>query len=155
MMPLRKRNDMTIDNEKIAYVEGILNNLRYYRRQRDYADRQIRKYQAQLEQEKITGGVHSPPIMSSDEAKYQKGTRIYKNKVEQLLGEIAANEAQRDYFQKTLDRYDAFMNRLDPAEKDLIFSKYERQMSYEEIATELFRARESIRREIRNILMKW
>lgn len=144
-----------IDKEKIAYVEGILNNLSYYRRQRDYADRQIKKYKALLDREKITGGVHSPPIMSSDEAKYQKGTKIYKNKVEYLLGEIATYEAQRDWFQATLNRYDRFMSRLKPEEKDLIFSKYERQMSYEDIATELFRSRESIRRDIRNILMKW
>ena len=144
-----------IDKEKIAYVEGILNNLSYYRRQRDYADRQIKKFKALLDREKITGGVHSPPIMSSDEAKYQKGTKIYKNKVEYLLGEIATYEAQRDWFQATLNRYDRFMSRLQPEEKDLIFSKYERQMSYEDIATELFRSRESIRRDIRNILMKW
>ena len=144
-----------IDKEKIAYVEGILNNLSYYRRQRDYADRQIKKYKALLDREKITGGVHSPPIMSSDEAKYQKGTKIYKNKVEYLLGEIATYEAQRDWFQATLNRYDRFMSGLKPEEKDLIFSKYERQMSYEDIATELFRSRESIRRDIRNILMKW
>jgi len=146
---------MAIDKEKIAYVEGILNNLSYYRRQRDYADRQVRKYQAQLDQEKVTGGVHSPPIMSSDEAKYQKGTRIYKNKVEYLLGEIATYEAQRDWFQATLDKYDRFMAGLKPEEKDLIFSKYEKQMSYEEIAVELFRARESVRRDIKNILMRW
>lgn len=144
-----------IDKEKITYVEGILNNLSYYRRQRDYADRQIKKYKALLDREKITGGVHSPPIMSSDEAKYQKGTKIYKNKVEYLLGEIATYEAQRDWFQETLNRYDRFMSGLKPEEKNLIFSKYERQMSYEDIATELFRSRESIRRDIRNILMKW
>lgn len=144
-----------IDKEKIAYVEGILNNLSYYRRQRDYADRQVKKFKALLDREKITGGVHSPPIMSSEEAKYQKGTKIYKNKVEYLLGEIATYEAQREWFQATLSRYDRFMSRLKPEEKDLIFSKYERQMSYEDIATELFRSRESIRRDIRNILMKW
>lgn len=144
-----------IDPMKAAYVEGILSNIEYYRRQVNHFDLEEHRLNEELKKEKITGGVHSPGIMSPEEAKYQKGTRIYLNKVEYLIGEIDSCKQRRQWFQATLDRYARFMNGLDPEEHDMVFMKYEQQHSYEEIGELFFKSRESVRKTIRKALMKW
>ena len=144
-----------IDPMKAAYVEGILNNIEYYRRQVNHFEIEEHRLNEELEKERITGGVHSPGIMSTEEAKYQKGTHIYRNKVEYLLGEIASCQQRREWFQATLNRYAQFMKRLEPDEHDMVFMKYEQHHSYEEIGEQFFKSREAVRKTIRKALMKW
>ena len=144
-----------IDPMKAAYVEGILNNIEYYRRQVNHFEIEEHRLNEELEKERITGGVHSPGIMSTDEAKYQKGTKIYKNKVEDLIGRIASCQQRRDWFQATLDRYARVMKKLDAEEHDMVFMKYEQHHSYEEIGEQFFKSREAVRKTIRKALMKW
>lgn len=144
-----------IDPMKAAYVEGILNNIEYYRRQVNHFEIEEHRLNQELEREKITGGVHSPGIMSTEEAKYQKGTKIYKNKVEDLIGRIASCQQRRAWFQATLDRYARFMKALDSEEHDMVFMKYEQHHSYEEIGEQFFKSREAVRKTIRKALMKW
>lgn len=144
-----------IDPMKAAYVEGILNNIEYYRRQVNHFEIEEHRLNEELEKERITGGVHSPGIMSTEEAKYQKGTKIYKNKVEDLIGRIASCQQRRDWFQATLDRYARFMKKLDAEEHDMVFMKYEQHHSYEEIGEQFFKSREAVRKTIRKALMKW
>lgn len=144
-----------IDPMKAAYVEGILNNIEYYRRQVNRFEIEEHRLNEELEKERITGGVHSPGIMSTEEAKYQKGTKIYKNKVEDLIGRIASCQQRRDWFQATLDRYARFMKKLDAEEHDMVFMKYEQHHSYEEIGEQFFKSREAVRKTIRKALMKW
>lgn len=144
-----------IDPMKAAYVEGILNNIEYYRRQVNRFEMEEYRLNEELKKEKITGGVHSPGIMSPEEAKYQKGTRIYKNKVEDLIGEIISCQQRRAWFQQTLDRYAQFMKKLEPEERDMVFMKYEQHQSYEEIGELFFKSREAVRKTIRKALMKW
>ena len=144
-----------IDREKYIYVDNVLSSLSYYRRQVVVAKRRIAKYEEELRKERETGGVHSPAIQSLDEAKYQKGTKIYQNKIEWLIGEIAMYEIQRDHFQKTIDKYEEFVKKLDPEEHEVIFLRYERNESYDSIGMQLFKSRETVRREIMRILMKW
>lgn len=144
-----------IDREKVIYVDNVLSSLGYYRRQVIVAKRRIEKCEEELRKERETGGVHSPAIQSLDEAKYQKGTRIYQNKIEWLLGEKAMYEMQRDHFQKTIDQYHEFVGKLDPVEHDMIFMRYEKGESYDSIGLQLFMSRETVRRNFMRILMKW
>ena len=144
-----------IEPQKVAYVEGILNNIDYYRRQAVHYESRARVAREALEKEKLTGGVHSPGIMSPEEAKYQKGTPIYKNKVEELIGEIDACEQNAKWFQSTIDRYNSFMMGLEPVEHDMVFMRYEKGLSYEDIAEQFFLSRETVRKTIRKALMKW
>lgn len=148
-------SEKLIDPQKVAYVEGILSNIDYYRRQVIHFESRIRMMNEELEKEKITGGVHSPGIMSPEEAKYQKGTPIYKNKVEGLIGEIAACEQNAKWFQSTIDRYNSFMMSLEPVEHDMVFMKFEKGLYYEDIAEQFFLSRETVRKTIRKALMKW
>lgn len=144
-----------IDHEKIAYVDGILNSIGYYRKEVQNAERLIKKCEEDLQREYETGGVHSPTIMSSEEAKYQKGTRIYRNRVEWLIGEKSMYETQRDHFLKVLEKYNVFISKLSPEEHDMIYLKYERHESYDAIAEQMIMSRDSVRRRVRQILMKW
>lgn len=144
-----------IDHEKIAYVDGILNSIGYYRKEVQNAERLIKKCEGDLQREYETGGVHSPAIMSSEEAKYQKGTRIYRNRVEWLIGEKSMYETQRDHFLKVLEKYNVFISKLSPEEYDMIYLKYERHESYDAIAEQMIMSRDSVRRRVRQILMKW
>ncbi len=144
-----------VDREKVAYVDGILNNISYYRKMVQVTERQIKRVDEDLQKERMTGGVHSPSIMSTDEAKYQKGTRIYRNRIEWLLGEKSMYETQRDHFQKTLEKYNDFLSKLTHEEHDMVYQKYERHESYDAIAEQLFISRDSVRRKMRTILMKW
>lgn len=148
-------SEKLIDPQKVAYVEGILSNIDYYRRQVIHFESRVRMMNEELEKEKITGGIHSPGIMSPEEAKYQKGTPIYKNKVEELIGEIAACEQNAKWFQSTIDRYNSFMMSLEPVEHDMVFMKFEKGLYYEDIAEQFFLSRETVRKTIRKALMKW
>lgn len=148
-------SEKLIDPQKVAYVEGILSNIDYYRRQVIHFESRVRMMNEELEKEKITGGIHSPGIMSPEEAKYQKGTPIYKNKVEELIGEIAACEQNAKWFQSTIDRYNSFMMSLEPIEHDMVFMKFEKGLYYEDIAEQFFLSRETVRKTIRKALMKW
>jgi len=148
-------SEKLIDPQKVAYVEGILSNIDYYRRQVIHFESRVRMMKEELEKEKITGGVHSPGIMSPEEAKYQKGTPIYSNKVEDLIGEIAACEQNAKWFQSTIDRYNSFMRSLEPIEHDMVFMKFEKGLYYEDIAEQFFLSRETVRKTIRKALMKW
>ena len=148
-------SEKLIDPQKVAYVEGILSNIDYYRRQVIHFESKARMMKEDLEKEKITGGVHSPGIMSPEEAKYQKGTPIYRNKVEDLIGEIAACEQNAKWFQSTIDRYNSFMRSLESVEHDMVFMKFEKGLSYEDISEQFFLSRETVRKTIRKALMKW
>lgn len=103
-------------------------------------------------------GVASPQIRSSEEAKYQRGTKIYTDmplmelftEQDQLIEECRAREAVCALIQEKLDALG-----LTKQEERLLFFRYQRDYTYEDIAVRTFHSWQAVQRHIGRILQAY
>ena len=133
-------------------IQIIDRELRYhymYKRKLEEVSYRIAEIDAQLT------SIGSPRIMSEDEAKYQKGTKIYSN-----LNMLDLFQEQDDLMREKQDliylisRVQVKLNLLNDEEIGLIEKRYRNKKTLRELAIELCSNKDTIYYQIEKILAK-
>lgn len=80
--------------------------------------------------EQLSGELSSPAIRSVEEAKYQRGTQIYKNRTPELLDEEEKLIKERDYHAYAINNVYELIKDLGSNELSLLDEFYWREFSY-------------------------
>ena len=135
--------------EDIQIIDRELKNHYMYKRKLEEVSYRIAEIDAQLT------SIGSPRIMSEDEAKYQKGTKIYSN-----LNMLDLFQEQDDLMREKQDliylisRVQVKLNLLNDEEVGLIEKRYRNKKTLRELAIELCSNKDTIYYQIEKILAK-
>ncbi|MBF1467418.1 MAG: hypothetical protein HXN67_09715 [Prevotella pallens] len=135
--------------EDIQIIDRELRNHYMYKRKLEEVSYRIAEIDAQLT------SIGSPRIMSEDEAKYQKGTKIYSN-----LNMLDLFQEQDDLMREKQDliylisRVQVKLNLLNDEEIGLIEKRYRNKKTLRELAIELCSNKDTIYYQIEKILAK-
>lgn len=135
--------------EEIQIIDRELKNHYMYKRKLEEVSYRIAEIDAQLT------SIGSPRIMSEDEAKYQKGTKIYSN-----LNMLDLFQEQDDLIREKQDliylisRVQVKLNLLNDEEIGLIEKRYRNKKTLRELAIELCSNKDTIYYQIEKILAK-
>lgn len=105
-----------------------------------------------------TYGVSSPKILSVEEAKYQKGTKIYSDvNLLQIFAEQDEVEQRLRFYRMVISRVCRRLVALEPTEyqTDLLYYRFERRMTYEDIARRVGYSRQAIQWQMEWILRRF
>lgn len=105
-----------------------------------------------------TFGVSSPRIVSLEEAKYQKGTRIYSDApLLQIFSEQAEMEEKIRSYKQFISRVCRKLGelKLNEHQLDLLYYRYEKAMTYDQIADRLGYSRQAIQWQLDLILKQF
>lgn len=139
-----------INNEKIKYIDGKLKGIKFSaNRVVDIWDR-LEEINAEL-----NGAIKSPTIRSEDEAKYQRGTRIYRCNIVELMNEEEILIKQYQMYEAELNDIQLFLEKLTDNEIELLYERYECGRSFETIGYILGYDHSVVQRKIKNILRKY
>ena len=115
--------------EDLQVIDRELRNHYDYRRQLESVNYRIAEIDAQLQ------SIGSPRIMSPEEAKYQKGTRIYSDiNMLELFEEQDKLQEQKCDCLYMIKRMDAKLQRLDEEEMKLVELRYNQKKTLRELA---------------------
>ena len=129
-------------------------------------DRELRSYYFYLKkierlQEKIyeidvkLTSVGSPPIKSIEEAKYQRGTKIYSDvNLLELFEEQDELIRQKQDLTYLIDRMQKRLNRLSDEELELIEQRYKYKKTLREMAVEMNSNKDTVKMRIDEISQK-
>lgn len=135
--------------EDIQIIDRELRNHYEYRRQLEDVNYRIAEIDAQLT------SIGSPKIMSTDEAKYQKGTRIYSDvNMLELFQEQDLLIKQKQDLLYLIGRVQVKLNKLDEEELLLIEQRYKYKKTLRELAKLKYVGKSTIVREVNEILNK-
>lgn len=135
--------------EDIQIIDRELRNHYMYKRKLEEVSYRIAEIDAQLT------SIGSPRIMSEDEAKYQKGTKIYSN-----LNMLDLFQEQDDLMREKQDliylisRVQVKLKLLNDEEIGLIEKRYRNKKTLRELAIELCSNKDTIYYQIEKILAK-
>ena len=138
--------------EDIQVVDRELRNHYEYKKQLDTVNERIAEIDAQLT------SIGSPRIMSPDEAKYQKGTRIYSDiNMLELFQEQDQLIKQKQDLLYLISRVQVKLNKLDEADTQLIEQRYKHKKTLREMAAEMCSNKDSVSKLLESIMgkMKW
>lgn len=139
-----------IYNDKIKYIDGKLKGIKFSaNRVVDIWDR------LQEINNELNGGVKSPTIRSEDEAKYQRGTRIYRCNIVELMNEEEILIKQYQMYETELNDIQNFLKKLSTNEIELLYERYECGRSFETIGYILGYDNAYIQRQLKKILLKY
>lgn len=145
---------MLRQDEDIAHADRVLRDFMYYLRRREWLEEKLYELEVQLS----TFGVSSPGIMSLEEAKYQRGTRIYSDT--NLLEIFAKQDDLEREIQECSTHISRVCKRL--AELDLndhqirlLYYRYEKNLTYELIADRMNYSRQAIQWQMDYILKRF
>jgi hypothetical protein len=135
--------------EDLQVIDRELLNHYEYRRQLEDVNYRIAEIDAQLT------SIGSPRIMSPDEAKYQKGTRIYSDiNMLELFQEQDQLIKQKQDLLYLISRVQVKLNKLDAEELKLIEQRYKHKKTLREIAKDEYCDKSTINRMIHRILIE-
>ena len=135
--------------EDIQVVDRELRNHYEYKKQLDTVNERIAEIDAQLT------SIGSPRIMSPDEAKYQKGTRIYSDiNMLELFQEQDQLIKQKQDLLYLISRVQVKLNKLDEADTQLIEQRYKRKKTLREMAAEMCSNKDSVSKLLESIMGK-
>lgn len=142
------------DDEDIELANCELMTFVFYIRSISRLEQDLHDIDLQLN----TFGVSSPKIMSLEEAKYQKGTRIYSDApLLQIFSEQAEIEdkirSYKDFISRVCRKLVAL--KLNEHQLDLLYYRYERGMTYDQIADKLGYSRQAIQWQMDFILKQF
>lgn len=135
--------------EDIQIIDRELRNHYMYKRKLEEVSYRIAEIDAQLT------SIGSPRIMSEDEAKYQKGTKIYSN-----LNMLDLFQEQDDLMREKQDliylisRVQARLNKLNDEELKLIEQRYKYKKTLRELAQNMYNGKSTMSRRLDDILLK-
>ena len=135
--------------EDIQVVDRELRNHYEYKKQLDTVNERIAEIDAQLT------SIGSPRIMSPDEAKYQKGTRIYSDiNMLELFQEQDQLIKQKQDLLYLISRVQVKLNKLDEADTQLIEQRYKHKKTLREMAAEMCSNKDSVSKLLESIMEK-
>lgn len=135
--------------EDLQVIDRELRNHYEYRRQLEDVNYRIAEIDAQLT------SIGSPRIMSPDEAKYQKGTRIYSDiNMLELFQEQDQLIKQKQDLLYLISRVQVKLNKLDAEELKLIEQRYKHKKTLRELAVEMCSNKDTINAKINMVISK-
>lgn len=139
-----------INNEKIKYIDGKLKGIKFS------ANRAVEIWDRLQEISiELKGTVRSPAIRSQEEAKYQRGTHIYKCNLIELMNEEEQLSRQYQIYETELNDIQTFLRKLSDREIEILYQRYECGRSFETIGYILGYDHSVVQRKIKNILRKY
>lgn len=135
--------------EDLQVIDRELRNHYEYKKQLETVNERIAEIDAQLT------SIGSPRIMSPDEAKYQKGTRIYSDvNMLELFQEQDQLIKQKQDLLYLISRVQVKLNKLDEEDMKLIEQRYKYKKTLRELAAEMCSNKDTIKNKIDQILLK-
>ena len=135
--------------EELQVVDRELRNHYEYKKQLEMVNDRIAEIDAQLT------SIGSPRIMSPDEAKYQKGTRIYSDiNMLELFQEQDQLIKQKQDLLYLISRVQVKLNKLDEEDMQLIEQRYKYNKTLRELAKLKYVGKSTIVRKVNEILNK-
>ena len=135
--------------EDLQVIDRELRNHYEYRRQLEDVTYRIAEIDAQLT------SVGSPRIMSPEEAKYQRGTKIYSNiNMFELLQEQDLLIKQKQDLLYLISRVQVKLNKLDEVDMQLIEQRYKYKKTLRELAVVMCSNKDTINAKINMVISK-
>ena len=135
--------------EDLQVIDRELRNHYEYRRQLEDVNYRIAEIDAQLT------SIGSPRIMSPEEAKYQKGTKIYSNlNMLDLFQEQDELMKQKQDLLYLISRVQARLNKLNDEELKLIEQRYKYKKTLRELAVVMCSNKDTINAKINMVISK-
>lgn len=135
--------------EDLQVVDRELRNHYEYRRQLEDVNYRIAEIDAQLT------SIGSPRIVSPEEAKYQKGTKIYSDiNMLELFQEQDQLIKQKQDLLYLISRVQARLNKLNDEELKLIEQRYKYKKTLRELAQNMYNGKSTMSRRLDDILLK-
>ena len=135
--------------EDLQVVDRELRNHYEYKKQLETVNERIAEIDAQLT------SIGSPRIMSPEEAKYQKGTKIYSNlNMLDLFQEQDELMKQKQDLLYLISRIQVKLNKLDEEDMQLIEQRYKFKKTLRELASEMCSNKDSVNKQIEEIIKK-
>ena len=135
--------------EDLQVIDRELRNHYEYKKQLEEVNEHIAEIDAQLT------SIGSPRIMSPDEAKYQKGTKIYSDiNMLELFQEQDQLIKQKQDLLYLISRVQARLNKLNDEELKLIEQRYKYKKTLRELAQNMYNGKSTMSRRLDDILLK-
>jgi len=135
--------------EDLQVIDRELRNHYEYRRQLEAVNERIAEIDAQLT------SIGSPRIMSPEEAKYQKGTRIYSDvNMLELFQEQDQLIKQKQDLLYLISRVQVKLNKLDKVDMQLIEQRYKYKKTLRDLAQNTYNGKSTMSRKLDDILLK-
>lgn len=136
--------------EDIQIIDRELRNHYMYKRKLEEVSYRIAEIDAQLT------SIGSPRIMSEDEAKYQKGTKIYSDiNMLELFQEQDQLIKQKQDLLYLISRVQVKLNKLDEVDMQLIEQRYKYKKTLREMAAEMCSNKDSMNKQIELVLSRF
>ena len=135
--------------EDLQVIDRELRNHYEYKKQLEEVNERIVEIDAQLT------SIGSPRIVSPEEAKYQKGTRIYSdiNMLELFQEQDQLIKQKQDLFY-LISRVQVKLNKLDEEDIQLIEQRYKYKKTLRELAQNMYNGKSTMSRRLDDILLK-
>ena len=139
-----------VNDDKIKYIDGKLKGI-------SFSTNRLVEIWDRLQEinRELNGAVRSPSIRSEEEAKYQRGTRIYRCSIIELMNEEDILSKQYRMYETELNDIQRFLEKLTDNEIELLYERYECGRSFETIGYILGYDNSVVQRKIKNILRKY
>ena len=135
--------------EDLQVIDRELRNHYEYKKQLEEVNERIAEIDVQLT------SIGSPRIMSPDEAKYQKGTRIYSDiNMLELFQEQGQLIKQKQDLLYLISRVQLKLNKLNDEELKLIEQRYKYKKTLREMAAEMCSNKDSVSKLLESIMGK-
>ena len=136
--------------EDLQVIDSELRNHYEYKKQLEMVNERIAEIDAQLT------SIGSPRIMSPEEAKYQKGTRIYSDiNMLELFQEQDQLIKQKQDLLYLISRVQVKLNKLDEVDMQLIEQRYKFKKTLRELAAEMCSNKDSVNKQIELVLSRF
>ena len=135
--------------EDLQVIDRELRNHYEYKKQLEEVNERIAEIDAQLT------SIGSPRIVSPEEAKYQKGTRIYSDiNMLELFQEQDQLIKQKQDLLYLISRVQVKLNKLDEVDMQLIEQRYKYKKTLRELAQNTYNGKSTMSRKLDEILIK-
>ena len=135
--------------EDLQVIDRELRNHYEYKKQLEMVNERIAEIDAQLT------SIGSPRIMSPDEAKYQKGTKLYSDiNMLELFQEQDQLIKQKQDLLYLISRVQARLNKLDEEDMQLIEQRYKYKKTLRELAVVMCSNKDTINAKINMVISK-
>lgn len=135
--------------EDLQVIDRELRNHYEYKKQLEEVNERIAEINAQLT------SIGSPRIVSPEEAKYQKGTRIYSDiNMLELFQEQDQLIKQKQDLLYLISRVQVKLNKLDEEDIKLLEQRYKYKKTLRELAQNAYNGKSTMSRKLDDILLK-
>ena len=135
--------------EDLQVIDRELRNHYEYKKQLETVNERIAEIDAQLT------SIGSPRIVNLEEAKYQKGTRIYSDiNMLELFQEQDQLIKQKQDLLYLISRVQVKLNKLDEEDMQLLEQRYKYKKTLRELAQNAYNGKSTMSRKLDDILLK-